>query len=532
MIYNSTMVQINRRQFLACSAAPLAAAPAETPRIGFVPSTHSKLRRPSALSDPLDYSRVRDMVWKSIEYAGGFSQRIAPGSWVVVKPNIVFLRPHSGYRPGDITDLRVTKAVVEYVARNSRAGRITVAEGGSYRSVEDKDDRNAVKQNGVRVDAGTFDWGPDEFPGFDGSLNGMLKTLSREFPGRRFDYVDLAYDTVRDAHGEFRRIYVPEAPNGQGAFGERPDYFVTRTITGCDFLVSVPVMKIHLQCGITACLKNYVGTAPREAYNPRNGAFHNHFLHADHSLEGRIDSFITDLAAFHPPDFCVVDAIQGLQYQEHNTGMADQAVRSNAIVAGRDPVRTDAFLAKLMGFNPWDIDFLHMAQKRQMGVMDLSRVQVNGDDPDSHIRVWGKPRDWWGRCNREWRIASDPTAPVAAWRRIETPGDTLRFPRYFDRPAPEYAAAVRVLSDGATKAYLWLGARGKVLVLLNGQQVMQEENATRYRIGQFQAPVELRSGENLLVFCIKPAAGEPLLSAILCGRRNDGDSMEGIRWIA
>ena len=526
------MVQFNRRQFLALSAAPLVAAPTETPRIGFVPSTHSKLRRPSGLEDPLDYERVRDMVWKAIEYAGGFGDRIKPGSWVVVKPNIVFLRPFSGYRPGDITDLRVTKAVLEYVARNSRAGRITVAEGGSYRSVKDKDDRNAVKQNGVRVDAGTFDWGPDEFPGFDGSINGMLQSFGREFAGRRFDYVDLAYDTVRDDRGEFKRIHVPKAPNGQGAFGERPDYFVTNTITGCDFLVSVPVMKIHLQCGITACLKNYVGTAPREAYNPRNGAFHNQYLHSDHSLEGRIDSFITDLAAFHPPDFCVVDALQGLQYQEHNAGLSDQAVRCNSIVAGRDAVLTDAFLAKLMGFNPWDIDFLHMAQRRQMGSMDLGRVQMNGDDPAPHVRVWGKPRDWWGRCNREWRIASGDKAPLKSWRRIETPGDTLTFSRYFQHPQSVYTAAVRVLSDGASKAYLWLGTRGKVTASLNGQQVMQEENITRYRIGQFQRPVELRSGENLLVFRVEASAGEPQLSAILCGPRNDGDNLEGIRWIA
>lgn len=527
------MVQFNRRQFLAVSAAPLLAAPSEgQPRIGFVPSTHAKLRRPTSLEDRLDYDRVRDMVWKAIEYAGGFGPRIKPGAWVVVKPNIVFLRPFSGYCPGDITDLRVTKAVVEYVARNSKAGRITVAEGGSYRSVKDKDDRNAVKQNGVRVDASNFDWGPEEFPGFDGSLNTMLEAFGREFPGRRFDYIDLAYDTVRDERGEFKRIMVPKAANGQGAFGERADYFVTKTITACDFLINVPVMKVHLQCGITACMKSYVGTAPREAYNPGGGAFYNAVLHAQHSLEGRIDSFITDLAAFHPADFNVVDALHGLQYQEHNAGLSDQAVRSNIIVAGRDAVRTDAFLAQLMGFNPWDIDFLHMAQKREIGSMDLSAVKVNGDDPSRFVREWGKPRDWWGRCNRAWRIGADAQAPFASLRAVETPGDTLTFKRYVDRPAHTYTASTKVISQGAAKGYLWLGARGKVTALLNGQQVMQEENITRYRIGQFQKPVELRSGENLLELRLEASAGDPQLSAILCDRRNDGDSLEGIRWTA
>jgi uncharacterized protein (DUF362 family) len=522
------MEQFNRREFLALSAAPLMAGPAGASSIGLVASTHSKLRRPSPLEDPLDYERVRDMVWRAIDYAGGFADRIKPGAWAVVKPNIVFLRPNSGYRKGDITDMRVTKAVVEYIARNSRATRITVAEGGSYRSVKDPDTRNAVTQDGVRVDAETFDWGPDEWPGFNGSLGGMLAQFSREFPGRRFDYVDLAYDTVRDAAGKFKRIEVPKAPNGARAFGERSDYFVTNTITGCDFLVVVPVMKIHLNCGITACMKSYVGTAPREAYQPGNGGFHNAFLHSDHSLEGRIDSFIADLAAFHPPDFSVVDALLGLQYTEHNAGMADQAVQSNLIVAGRDAVRTDALLANIMGFNPWDIDFLHMAQKREMGTMDLRNVRVNGDDPGRHTRVWGKPRDWWGRANREWRIAQDDGPS----RRIEIPGDTLRFGRYFDKPAKSYSASVKVISGGAAKSYLWAGARGKLTVFLNGQQVMQEENLTRYRIGQFERRVELRSGENQLVFRLEPTVPEPQLSALLCGRRNDGDSLEGIRWQA
>jgi hypothetical protein len=86
----------------------------------------------------------------------------------VVKANHSFLRANSGYLPGDPTDLRVSTAVVECIARHSRAGRVTLAEIGSYRSVNDPDDGNAVKQDGARVDARTFEWGPDEYPGFDG----------------------------------------------------------------------------------------------------------------------------------------------------------------------------------------------------------------------------------------------------------------------------------------------------------------------------------------------------------------------------
>jgi uncharacterized protein (DUF362 family) len=529
---------MNRREFLlvsAQSAALALARPATTPaktRIGLVHSTHRRLARPASSEDPLDAARVRDMVWHAIEYSGGFADRICPGSWVVIKPNIVFLRPQPGYRSGDITDFRVMRAVLEYVARNSRAGRITVAEGGSYRARHDPLTSDTVSQNGTRVDAMTFDWGTDEFAGYGGTLGGMLREMRASFPGKQFDYVDLSYDAARDSSGAFQRIEVPRTRRGVGGFGARTDYFVTKTIRKCNFLVSVPVIKVHEQCGITASLKNYVGTAPRQAYALDN-AFWNAHLHEQHSLEGRIDSFITDLAAFHPPDFSVIDGIRGLQNKEHENGRPDQMLRNNLVLASRDPVAADALVARLLGFNPWDIEFLHMAQQREMGVM--SGADVIGDDPAPLVRCWTKPKNWYGRGNRDWWLTADANAPLASWRRYTAPTDTLHFANWSAENhilGSSYAAAVQVLADGHRKAYLWVGARGRVEAQLNGETVMVEENLTRYRIGQFQKPVELRSGENLLVFRVASDRVPPELSVLLVGPRNDGDTVEGIRWKA
>ena len=231
------------------------------------------------------------------------------------------------------------------------AARITIAEGGSYRRISDKTEDNEAFQNGQRVDLTNFDWGAEEYPGFGGSFGRMIAEFGKEFPGTKFDYIDLSYDAYRDAAGKFRRIEVPRAPNGVGAFGARPDYYIARTIRECDFLIDVPVMKVHLQCGLTACLKNYVGTAVREAYQ-LPGLFNNSRMHREHSLDDRIDHFIADLASFHPPDYCVVDGICGLQYQEHNNERADQMVRSNLVLAGEDPVALDAMAARLIGFSP------------------------------------------------------------------------------------------------------------------------------------------------------------------------------------
>ena len=530
-----------RREFLATSGQGLAAlallgAETEKTRVGLVSSAHAKLARPSSIEDPLDYPRIRDMVWKAIEYGrpqgGGLEAKIKPGSWVVIKPNIIGLLPRRTYRTGDVTDMRVTKAVVEYVAEKSEAARITVAEGGSYRRVGDPNPDNVLRQNGVHVDALTADWG-DEFAGFKGSLGDVLKDAGARFPGKKVDYVDLAYDAVRDESGQFQWMDVPRSPNGVGAFGEKKGYVPSNTILNCDFLITVPVMKIHTYCGITGSLKNYVGTAPRIVYATK-GNFSNNDLHTNHALEGRLDSFIVDLAAFHPPDYCVVDGIRGLQYNEHRIDRADQEVRSNLVLAGEDPVATDAVVADIMGFQPWDIEFLHMASQRRMGTMDLRSVDVVGEEPDRLRRRWGRVSDWHGRCNRVWLLTQEATADLRSWERFTSPTDALHFARWRPPASPEttYKSAARVVADGTRKAYLWVGARGRVTAFLNGQKVMEEEGATRYRVGQFRSPVELRSGENLLTFELKPLSDQADLSALLVGPQNDGDTVEGIRWTA
>jgi uncharacterized protein (DUF362 family) len=525
------MKHSTRRQFLAGSAGlagyGFAAAAPQKNRIGLIRSSNRGLSRPASPEAALDYGQVRDMVWQAIGHAGGMAG-IRPGSWVVLKPNIASLRPQPNYRLGDITDLRVVRAVLEYLAHNTPASRVTIAEGGSYRNLSDPAPDNVVSQDGVRVDARTFRWPAEDFPGLADSLGDMLELAAQTVSGKQFDYVDLSYDAVRDKQNRFLRVPVRKTAKGIGGFGARQDYFVTRTITACDYLVSVPVIKCHMQCGITASLKNYVGTAPREAYS-EPGRFWNVNLHAQHSVEDRIDPFIADLASFHPPDFVVADMIRGLQYREHNNEAPDQMVRSNLVLASRDPVAADALAAYLVGFNPADIEHLHMAQARDMGSLDLDGSDVRGEDPGALRARWAKPRDWHGRGNRLWMVTRRPETTPAAWTRYTAPTDTLRFNAAAGE-AKSYGATVRVIADGHRKAFLWAGLKGRMTVRLNGEQIMQAEGLTRYRAGQFRQSVELQPGENRLEFRVEPVSEPPQLSSFLVGPRNDGDTVDGIRW--
>ena len=539
----------SRRDFLIGSAAAFAASSATSSAaptkslVGLVHSTHKKLVKPVEGNHPLDLEIVRDMVWKAIGYgkpkAGSLEKKIKPGSWVVIKANYCYLGTMPGYRPGDDSDMRVWRAVMEYVARFSKAKRITLAEGGSYRRLQDpKNDRNTIQQNGKRVDLTNYVWSDVDFPGSAGTIEAVLADFNKRYPDKKFDYVDLAYDVKRDAAGNMLELPVP-VRNGVGSFSNRKEYFVTNTVLECDFLISCPVAKVHENCGVTCCFKNYVGTGPRIAYG--EAMMTNQGLHNLHSVDTRIDPFVGDLAAFHPPDYNVVDMIRGLQATEHNNRQPDQMIRNNIVMAGEDPVAVDAIVDKLMGFKATDIDYQHHAVARGLGTYDMKRIDVIGDEPDKYVQKWAKPRTWYARANRDWRVtgnasaASQPVTPAsldsAAWKRFTSFGDMLDLVAAAG-DAPSYAATATVKCEGGRKGSLWLGLTGKGTVELNGQQIMQEEGVTRFRAGQFRQEIELRPGVNTFVFKVQPANGKAAIAAFVAGPENNGDSLEGVTWSA
>jgi hypothetical protein len=131
-------------------------------------------------------------------------------------------------------------------------------------------------------------------------------------------------------------------------------------------------------------------------------------------------------------------------------------------------------------------------------------------------------------------VTANPSTPIETWHRTTSRTDTLHLDGCLEAgvvPRGTYAAAVKVRSDGHRKAFLWVGGQGRVTAVLNGETVLEEMNRTRYRIGQFRQAVELRPGENLLLLRVEALTDNVALSAHLVGPRNDGDTVEGIRWL-
>lgn len=544
------------------------ATPVDHSVVGIVQSDHGGLSDAVAIDQPLTYEQVKEMVWAAIEYGhpktGGLGSIIPQDSWVVIKPNIVFLHLQGSWRPGDTTDLRVVKAVFEYVAEHSFAQRITLAEGGSYRSREDGRSGDTVSQNGERVDAYTVDW-ENQYPGFTGTIEGMLADLGERYPEMDFDYVDLNYDMVRDQDGTPVAYEVPTSATGVGAISPRTAYYVTNTIVNCDVLISVPVMKTHGNAGMTAVFKNYIGTAPREMY--QGSGWWNAQLHNWHAIDGNIDPAICDLAAFHPPDFAVVDGIRGLQYTEHNNNRSDQMIRRNVVLAGEDPVAVDAVVCKVMGYTPGDMDYLRFAAARGMGTFDLDYITVRGDPIEATAHDWIKApsnenhglRFYYGRGNHVWLLngvyqgdldtdflgGETEVRPMAGassggevWDTEILFADELDLKHYVSEKYDSYDpltdavtyAATYVHSRLAQPAYLWVGVDKEVIAYLNGQQVLRERSSGSHVFAQYKVQVDLLEGKNLLLFKVGNDYGNYSLSVALVDMDNDGDTLPGIWW--
>lgn len=144
--------------------------------------------------------------------------------------------------------------------------------------------------------------------------------------------------------------------------GELP---IAGTILGADLVVSVAKMKTHHWAGATLTMKNLFGTVPGAKVGwPKNP------LHW-----GGIPNSIVDLWHAIRPGFGIVDGIVGM---EGDGPIYGTAVPMGAIVMGDQLPAVDATAARLMGLEPWKIEYLSMVA-REGGTVSAARIAVEGD---------------------------------------------------------------------------------------------------------------------------------------------------------
>jgi len=96
-----------------------------------------------------------------------------------------------------------------------------------------------------------------------------------------------------------------------------------------------------------------------------------------------------DLFSYCPTDYAVIEGIWGVEGQGPQTG---DDVKLNVIVAGADPVATEAVVSEIMGFNPYDVYHLHLSAAKGFGTWDKYQIEVVGRSIEEVRRPFRKPR--------------------------------------------------------------------------------------------------------------------------------------------
>jgi uncharacterized protein (DUF362 family) len=139
-----------------------------------------------------------------------------------------------------------------------------------------------------------------------------------------------------------------------------PDYFPGKNI------VHLPTAKCHMYTTTTGAMKNAFGGLL---------STHRHYTHS------WIHETLVDLLAIqrelHPGVFAMMDGTTAGNGPGPRTMTP---VVKNVILASADQVAIDAAAAKLMGFDPLNIDYIRLAHERGLGVGDVREIEWVGDD--------------------------------------------------------------------------------------------------------------------------------------------------------
>jgi hypothetical protein len=161
-----------------------------------------------------------------------------------------------------------------------------------------------------------------------------------------------------------------------------PDYRVLNKLKLCadmlefDVIVSIPVMKMHMHTDVTLSIKNMKGCLWRRFKVQ---------LHMLPPIEGidekPINVALADMTSVLKPHLSIIDGTVGM---EGLGPAAGEAKALDCVVVSADAFAADAVACRLMGTRAEDVPHLRMSAERQLGVIDLDRIQITPE----HWQDW------------------------------------------------------------------------------------------------------------------------------------------------
>ena len=177
-------------------------------------------------------------------------------------------------------------------------------------------------------------------------------------------FVDLNHDEIYSADNRL-------------GFTKLSKLHLPRSLRRADWIVSLPKLKTHHWTGVTLSMKNLFGVMPGLAYGwPKNVLHH-----------AGINESVLDINAAVGPHLAIVDGIVGMEGDGPIMGTPKAA---HLVVMGTNLPAVDSTCARLMGFDPWKINYLRGASGR-LGPIQERHIEQRGERLEDCTRQFSLP---------------------------------------------------------------------------------------------------------------------------------------------
>jgi uncharacterized protein (DUF362 family)/Pyruvate/2-oxoacid:ferredoxin oxidoreductase delta subunit len=149
--------------------------------------------------------------------------------------------------------------------------------------------------------------------------------------------------------------------------------YISKIMEEADVLINLPKFKTHSLTIFTGGIKNLYGTIP----DGLRRRFHYNYLRSEEFCQ-----MLVDIYSIAKPKLTMIDGIMAMEGEGPSSGKMRNL---GLILAGKDTVAVDAIAGRIIGLKPDDVLTTRYAAERGLGISDLKKIEVTGENLDSLI---------------------------------------------------------------------------------------------------------------------------------------------------